>query len=310
MTKVYITQTGTKYHLAPGCPSFADLERDRGRPIATQPRELRGLSQEPCSVCWPREVGYDAWRQFELKVEQVGDSPYEALFVSKVLRQVPGLRPSEVATQRSARGRSGSTYYLDFVISPPDGHRIAVEIDGRDKAPGSKTPEEVRRDVDRKRADLIEAGWRILNFTNERVATRSDQCVSEVRAELNDAVPPRISGAPVAAVAGINGEAGMAPVDERSASSQRRWLPWALAALAAVVVFVLTATQWPRETGPVQPSGGECPSGTPIKGNVSMSGEKIYHAPGWQYYNKTGAEECFKTSEEAEAAGYRASQIQ
>jgi micrococcal nuclease len=44
-----------------------------------------------------------------------------------------------------------------------------------------------------------------------------------------------------------------------------------------------------------------------IKGNISSSGEKIYHVPGGAYYEKTIAEEYFDTEAEAQAAGYRRS---
>lgn len=44
-----------------------------------------------------------------------------------------------------------------------------------------------------------------------------------------------------------------------------------------------------------------------IKGNMSSSGEKIYHVPGGVYYERTIAEEYFDTEEEARAAGYRRS---
>lgn len=44
-----------------------------------------------------------------------------------------------------------------------------------------------------------------------------------------------------------------------------------------------------------------------IKGNISSSGEKIYHVPGGQFYDVTKAEEWFATEEEAQAAGYRKS---
>lgn len=44
-----------------------------------------------------------------------------------------------------------------------------------------------------------------------------------------------------------------------------------------------------------------------IKGNISSSGEKIYHAPGGDFYDITVAEEVFCTSVEASAAGYRKS---
>ncbi len=55
-------------------------------------------------------------------------------------------------------------------------------------------------------------------------------------------------------------------------------------------------------------SGNSCPSDAPIKGNLSSSGELIYHRPGDQYYNQTNPEECFASESDAQAAGYRASQ--
>lgn len=44
-----------------------------------------------------------------------------------------------------------------------------------------------------------------------------------------------------------------------------------------------------------------------IKGNINSSGEKIYHVPGGQFYDKTDAEQWFSTEQEAQAAGYRKS---
>ncbi|WP_134702948.1 stalk domain-containing protein [Ammoniphilus sp. YIM 78166] len=44
-----------------------------------------------------------------------------------------------------------------------------------------------------------------------------------------------------------------------------------------------------------------------IKGNLSSTGEKIYHVPEGQYYERTEAEEMFCTEKEAVEAGYRRS---
>jgi len=44
-----------------------------------------------------------------------------------------------------------------------------------------------------------------------------------------------------------------------------------------------------------------------IKGNINYKGEKIYHVPGGQFYDKTNAEQWFNTEQEAQAAGYRKS---
>jgi len=44
-----------------------------------------------------------------------------------------------------------------------------------------------------------------------------------------------------------------------------------------------------------------------IKGNISGSGEKIYHMKGQAFYNKTDAEKTFCSEVEAKAAGFRKS---
>lgn len=46
-----------------------------------------------------------------------------------------------------------------------------------------------------------------------------------------------------------------------------------------------------------------------IKGNVSSSGDKIYHVPSGQFYDKTEPEETFCTEAEAKSAGYRKSKL-
>lgn len=58
----------------------------------------------------------------------------------------------------------------------------------------------------------------------------------------------------------------------------------------------------------VKGSGGyNCPPGYPVKGNINSKGEKIYHVPGGQFYDRTKPEYCFCTPADAEAAGFRAS---
>ena len=51
-----------------------------------------------------------------------------------------------------------------------------------------------------------------------------------------------------------------------------------------------------------------------IKGNISMSGERIYHVPGQRYYaatriNPAYGERWFCSEEEARAAGWRKSKV-
>ncbi|MDQ3018931.1 MAG: hypothetical protein M3Q64_03610 [bacterium] len=41
-----------------------------------------------------------------------------------------------------------------------------------------------------------------------------------------------------------------------------------------------------------------------IKGNVASGGKKTYHVPGGSFYDRTTAELCFQTENEAVAAGF------
>jgi micrococcal nuclease len=64
---------------------------------------------------------------------------------------------------------------------------------------------------------------------------------------------------------------------------------------------------------PAEVGGGEITSGCTIKGNISTSGERIYHILGCPYYTKTQinpskGERMFCTEEEATAAGWRKAQ--
>ena len=50
-----------------------------------------------------------------------------------------------------------------------------------------------------------------------------------------------------------------------------------------------------------EPLAGACPDGYPVK--VAKSG--IYHVPGGRSYERTAAERCYMSADDAEADGYR-----
>ena len=55
-------------------------------------------------------------------------------------------------------------------------------------------------------------------------------------------------------------------------------------------------------------------AGCTIKGNISQSGERIYHMPGQQYYTRTvidpdAGERWFCSEQEASAAGWRKARV-
>jgi hypothetical protein len=59
-----------------------------------------------------------------------------------------------------------------------------------------------------------------------------------------------------------------------------------------------------RYPSSMKPSGWDCPSWAPIKGNASSM---IYHVPSGSFYSRTNPEECFSTESAAIKAGYRKS---
>jgi hypothetical protein len=66
-----------------------------------------------------------------------------------------------------------------------------------------------------------------------------------------------------------------------------------------------------EEVGEAEPNPEPEPPCDWIKGNISKSGEKIYHVPGGANYNQVkidvaAGEQFFCNVEEAEAAGFRA----
>lgn len=65
----------------------------------------------------------------------------------------------------------------------------------------------------------------------------------------------------------------------------------------------------PPPNSPAFPHGYKPPCISPylIKGNLSSTGERIYHVPGGAYYNNTIAEVCYITEADAQADGFRRS---
>jgi micrococcal nuclease len=71
-----------------------------------------------------------------------------------------------------------------------------------------------------------------------------------------------------------------------------------------------------RVAAPPEPAPTPAPQATNcvIKGNISSSGEKIYHMPGQRFYDETvitpgKGERYFCSATEAEAAGWRAAKV-
>lgn len=65
---------------------------------------------------------------------------------------------------------------------------------------------------------------------------------------------------------------------------------------AAPAATASKAAKW------VEPVNGECPEGYPIKANDNS---RIFHVPGGRFYDRTVAERCYASADDAVADGYR-----
>lgn len=162
-------------------------------------------------------------------------------------------------------------------------------------------------DFNARQQALLEAGWHLIRFSNHEVRTDRDGC----RYRLERALPHAPSTAPQPTSApppSAEHRTGVRP-SRRSVRGKAIPLTVAAAVIGAGIVLVLRLASdgdsAPRQADPV---GDECPADFPVKGNVSESGELIFHEPGWTLYARMVPEQCLADAASASNAGYRASE--
>ena len=321
MTKVYVTQTGQRYHSRTDLAclekahSIADVDLDTA--IAG------GLA--PCLVCdapaapgvsegdtrWLRTI--DDWAR-----SGTFESFWEQAFARRVLAQLPQLSSDAVEPQAYVTV-NGENFKVDFLI--PTDH-ILIEIDGYAKDGAAPTPTDLER-RNRRDAALQSAGYKVLHFSNAQVQQEPASCRTQIAAALSVS-PPRFSTASSSPVVASTPQtpvrsADQPPTPPAAPSSAPSRVPVAiwiavglgLVAMFAVIVVLISATgsggsEDTATSGSTTPVNGECPSGYPYKGNINDAGEFIVHAPGQRFYDPTDPEMCFDSLDSAIEAGFRA----
>lgn len=344
--EVWWSRGGGRFHSTDSCEAFiAGQEKARAEGRKTHPIEpgsrksALSLGLQPCmSCCGSRAVAKTTatpsrtipspgqaakWRTWVGQHDSVFATPYEREFVRSVLPRVVGLAPTSVHPQRSVTA-NGQGYSVDFAIEEPD-VRIAIEIDGFNKSgAGPPTSEEHNRTTERHSAIEV-AGWHVIRFTNHRVRRDPDGCAKQLSTLLQDrrraaaghAEERRRADALVSATRRV--QAASQPHSPPPAGRSRSgvWLALLVAVvlLGVVMLAVSGGTTNNRSRSPADPSdlgghppvGNSCPQSAPLKGNVSQSGELIYHSPGGEFYSRTVPEACFVNEGEARNAGFRPS---
>lgn len=315
---------GTKFHARSDCPSLLagqDKAASEGRP--TYAPILRPIEQvqtefEPCATCWHEEDRWiDGWLSQELKAEHHSSrrdgSIYEPLFLREVLQKLP-LNPNHVTVQDIVERRFGPPFRPDFTVRLPGCQPLAIEVDGDKEKWFKGAP--TREDANRRDDELRSMGWRVIHVTNTELTNDPDRCRARVDLELReiseaanahwqvDAQPNEFEKTRAQSQDGATGDA----------SGMRIGVGVFAAALVALALIAFVRADDSRSGNPggggsvTADSSGDCPEAAPIKGNVSETGERIFHEPGWEFYNITNAEACFATPEDAQADGYRPSE--
>lgn len=316
MTLVWRTLRGGRFHRDASCTGISDghaRAASEGKSIyPAEQCELVDIGAEvtPCQVCWGHAMREDRWLASQLKTEAKADSTYEIDFYEGVLKRVtPAIDPDYLHVQHEAHGASGRLYRVDFAYLQPGYPHLAIEIDGFQKDKSRNEADEARMGTMKAREnDLVNAGWRLLRFTNGQVTTQAGLCRSSIEMYLRDqkmATPDSSRHAPSPSTAQPRQAAE--PVRDRPSR-----LPWVAAGVVGLLIAVglvwilAMSIRKGDDSASVPPRGDSCPSAHPVKANQSG----IYHEPGWQYYDRTTPEECFATGEDAQEAGYRASEVQ
>lgn len=260
------------------------------------------------------------WRSWlkHWKPVMLEQSHHEYEFARRVLTNVAGLAPSEVTPQREFTDEMGSARRMDFAIER-DCCRIAIEVDGFDKTgEGRGMNSDEHADYTMRERSLVALGWTVLRFANREMYEDSGKLALQIRARLQDAERESAarsnqgseSPAPHQEIT-VGAAAPSSAADPPSGEASKWRAGAAIAASVLIVACVILVTVIIMSSGDNGSTGvdpvsvDDCPASHPIKGNVSQSGEQIYHRPGDDFYARTNPERCFNSASAAESAGFR-----
>jgi very-short-patch-repair endonuclease len=128
-------------------------------------------------------MSIDRW----IKIHEASfGSPFEHIFVIKVLAKVNDLDLNTVNTQYHFKDLDGKNRYCDFAIQEGS-IKIAIEIDGYDKQnTGQGMSHDDFVDWQRRQSALTAYGWHVLRFANRDVSNEPGRCQRYIELLLRD----------------------------------------------------------------------------------------------------------------------------
>ncbi len=277
-------------------------------------------------------------------------SDYEILFAENVLPLVAALSLDSIAVQYPFQDMDKKQRYCDFVILENDDVRIAIEIDGYDKrGTGMGMSHSEFIDWQRRQSALTSQGWYVLRFANTDVRDNPQHCAEHIslllkrsrsnrsNKELSAEEKKRLDALTKAQVEAIGQLIKDNAAIKYTVASFKETIEhlikdtsvmkYTVASFTALIFGLVMLIVWQSERfRPVAaPSALPTPqsampsptkpaeqgfAGCLIKGNISSSGEKIYHLPGCGWYEKTKidrghGERWFCSETDAQTAGWR-----
>ncbi|HEX5370132.1 MAG TPA: hypothetical protein VFY10_12010 [Dehalococcoidia bacterium] len=311
---VYLARTGTRYHVDEQCSGLDEANRPLRHSSLQQ--AVAEFGRTACTVCCGVVASVVPAQWADHPEKGLVETDYEALFFDHVLAKVPDLNPTRVHSQYDVTDAAGRARRLDFAIVD-DGVRVGIELNGYDKTGAGRGPSKSEfEDSNRRLTDLQAMGWIILPFDNNLARTDPGACARRVDLALREQrvrflATQQLQGAdtangPAASASQLGQQDALVTGAAKRRPKRSFVLVGAATAMAAGVVATVAFVAAGGSPG-VAPSGYTCPTDHPIKGNNSLAGDKIFHDPGDQFYDRTRPERCFSSAAEAEAAGYRAS---
>ncbi|MDP3712174.1 MAG: DUF559 domain-containing protein [Mycobacteriales bacterium] len=131
---------------------------------------------------------WDTWLARNRTTLVGAKTPYEWTFANLILSRVTGLSPDAVQVQGAFTDLDGMPRRMDFAVV--DGSvRVAIEVDGFNKVPGTTTGMTSQQFSDflRRQTALSAQGWMVLRFANSDFTKDPARCIRQIELALQQA---------------------------------------------------------------------------------------------------------------------------
>lgn len=133
-------------------------------------------------------AGWDSWLARNRATLVGAKTTYEWTFANRILCRIGSLSPDSVQVQSGFTDLDGASRFMDFAITEAS-VRVAIEVDGYNKVPGSTTgmTSEQFSQFLRRQTALSAQGWMVLRFANSDFTRNPARCIRQIELALQQA---------------------------------------------------------------------------------------------------------------------------